>query len=191
MSVPSPLDVSLQPLSPRREMILDARPTFYWADANQPVRVVVAADDDVVWKSRKTIGQRLRYPDNGPSLSSSERYTWWLETTSRRHGQTRPASFRLPPSQLRANMAAFESEMQTLASTPEAEAMTLYLRSAYYSELGAHSAALFALQQLGAHRRRDGCGQRHQENRPLHGIDSGPSRVAGQDPETGHGPQGP
>ncbi|MFQ5718393.1 MAG: hypothetical protein ACE5IK_02480 [Acidobacteriota bacterium] len=144
----SPLDATLQPLSPRRELVRSERPTFYWIDTEQPVRVVVALDDQVVWRIRKVVGPRLGYGDHAPELIAGKRYTWWLETTGRRHEQTRPESFRLPPARLRADMAALEDEMQGLASTPDAENMTLYLRSAYYIGLGAHSAALFTLQQL-------------------------------------------
>jgi len=128
------------PLSPRHEVVLDTRPAFYWSGTDAPVRVVVARENRIVWRSHPAEG--LTRPGSEDDALEPGGYTWWIET----EGTSRPLSPKVPfevaEESIIADATAFESTVADLEKSRGDGALSGFLKCAYYLEARAWSAVL-------------------------------------------------
>ena len=133
-------------LSPRRELIPHVSPTFFWRSDRADVRVTIARDGTILWRSKPTSGSVLAYPREAQPLEPGARYDWWLETADGARLGT-PTKFRVASEDVAKETAAFERAMRDLAGSGKGTTLVGTLRCAYYRQVGAWTEALAAAGQ--------------------------------------------
>jgi hypothetical protein len=137
-------DPGPQPLSPRYETLLDARPRFVWSGGE--ARVVVAHGRDILWRFPASPAGSIVWPATAPELQAGEVYRWWLEAPEG-GAPGEPVPFRLAEAKALADSERFEKEVGRLAADDDPSLAGL-LRCGYYVEAGAWTRALAAAAQL-------------------------------------------
>ena len=136
------------PLSPRFEIVLDARPRFSWSGPGGPVQVALARGKEVLWRSAPTKSSSLRLEDDGPKLRAGEAYRWWLESGDGGGPLGEAVPFRIADTDVQRDAARFESEIESLTRGDDGAALAGLLRCGYYVQVGAWSRVLAAAADL-------------------------------------------
>ncbi|HKB08272.1 MAG TPA: hypothetical protein VKF61_08350 [Candidatus Polarisedimenticolia bacterium] len=137
-----------QPLSPRFEIVLDARPRFVWGGTDGPVRVALARGKEILWRSTPTQSSFLRLEENGPKLRAGEAYRWWLEAADGGGPLGEAVPFRVADKEVQGGADRFESEIKALVRGNDDDALAGLLRCGYYVQVGAWSRVLAAAADL-------------------------------------------
>jgi hypothetical protein len=134
---------SPQPLSPRYETLLEARPRFVWSGGE--ARAVVAHGREILWRFPASSGS-IVWPSSAPELQPGEMYRWWLESSEGgAPGDAVP--FRIAEVKTLADSERFEKEVARLAAGDDPSLAGL-LRCGFYVEAGAWTKALAAASRL-------------------------------------------
>jgi len=140
-------DAGPQPLSPRYETLLEARPRFVWSGGE--ARAVVARGKEIVWRFPASPAGSIVWPATAPELLAGEVYRWWLEPPEGgAPGESVP--FRVAEKKTLADAERFEKEVGRTAG--DDAGLAELLRCGFYVEAGAWTRALSAATEL---RRRD------------------------------------
>jgi hypothetical protein len=135
-------------LSPRRELVITNRPEFFWLSDGSMIGVVIAANDQIFWRSGEIAGSSLVYPESAPSLPPGSDFQWWLESPNTRMPLTEAVEFQIPVAEVFHDIASFESALVNQFPGGEHETMIDFLRCAFYQRMRAWTPLLRAAKRL-------------------------------------------
>ena len=139
--------VGAEPLSPRYETSVTRKPRFVAAGIDPSSRIVVGSGKDVVWRSSALKGSPPWTFDDFPELAAGTVYRWRVESEDGT-SLSEWIPFRVPSAGDAEANAAFETEMTSLAGTPEGAAAADVLRCGRYLQSSSWTALLAASTRL-------------------------------------------
>jgi hypothetical protein len=139
--------VGAEPLSPRYETSVTRKPRFVAAGVEPSSRIAVGSGKDVAWRSPALKGNPPWTFEDFPELAAGTVYRWRVESEDGT-SLSEWVPFRVPSAGDAEANAAFETEMASLAGTPDGAAAADLLRCGRYLQSSSWTALLGASTRL-------------------------------------------
>lgn len=136
------------PLSPRHERVTVFDPVFHAAGRVPPVRVALATETTVIWRSGSLESEGPWTPEGFPRLDPRRTFLWRLESLADGTPLTEWVPIRGATERVLLEVHNFEIDMDRLAKEPMGASVADLLRCGLYAELGAWTPLLGASSRL-------------------------------------------